>query len=383
MLVESIKSAFIAHFNHEPIIVKSPGRINIIGEHTDYNDGYVLPVAINKAMYVAVSKRSDQEIHLYAESYKESVHTSICQLKQTEKDWANYILGVAYQLQHWGYNIGGFNLYVDGNIPLGAGLSSSAALACATTYALAELFYLSVPKIDIAKIAQMAEQTFAGVNCGIMDQFVSVFGKKHNAILLDCERLDHTEIPLKLNGYQLVLFNTNIKHNLADSAYNKRRQQCEQGVEWVKSKVDQVHTLRDVTVKMLDKYVKPKSTDVYRKCKFIIEENRRVLEAVEQLKSNNLKALGQAMFDTHYGLSKIYEVSCKELDFLVDAVKNLPYVLGARMMGGGFGGCTLNIVEEANVNELIKVLEQAYERAFAKKLSAYLVETDDGTALIL
>ncbi|MES2652481.1 MAG: galactokinase [Bacteroidota bacterium] len=383
MITESIKLTFIKHFNHEPIIVKSPGRINIIGEHTDYNDGYVLPAAINKAIYVAVSKRRDEEIHLYSESYAETVQTSLQQLRKSEKDWANYILGVADQLQKWGYNIGGFNLYIDGDVPLGAGLSSSAAVECATAYALIELFSLSVPKLDIAKIAQKAEQTFAGVNGGIMDQFASVFGKKDHAILLDCKIMKHQYIPLKLKGYKLVLLNTNVKHALTDSAYNRRRQQCEQGVAWVRANVEGITSLRDVSVKMLDKYVKIKDVDVYQKCKFVIEENERVLMAVAQLKSGDLKGLGQAMFQTHDGLSRAYRVSCEELDFLVESVKNLPYVLGARMMGGGFGGCTLNIVEEGKVDEFIEKLEQAYEQEFLMELDAYVVETDDGTKLIL
>lgn len=378
---EQVKLAFIKQFNHEPIIVKSPGRINIIGEHTDYNDGYVLPAAINKAIYVAVSRRRDKEIHLYSESYSETAKTTIFNIKRSEKDWANYIFGVADQLQKWGYNIAGFNLYIDGDVPLGAGLSSSAAVECATAYALIELFSLSVPKLDIAKIAQMAEQQFAGVNCGMMDQFVSVFGKKDHAVLLDCKTMRHQYIPLNLDGYKLVLLNTNVKHSLIDSAYNRRRQQCELGVAWVKAHVGTVNTLRDVNLKMLDKYVKPKDIDVYQKCRFVVEENERVLMAVEQLKSGNLRGLGQAMFETHDGLSRAYRVSCEELDFLVESVKNLPYVLGARMMGGGFGGCTLNIVEENKVNEFIERLEQLYEKEFLIELDAYIVETDDGTKL--
>ncbi|MEJ5995673.1 galactokinase [Pedobacter sp. Du54] len=383
MNTDSVKRAFVKHFKHAPIIVKSPGRINIIGEHTDYNSGYMLPAAIDKAIYVAVSRRSDHEIHLFSESYAEMVKSSIFALTKSDKNWANYILGVADQLQKWDYKIGGFNLYITGDVPLGAGLSPSAAGACATTYALVELFSLSVPKLDIARIAQKAEQTFAGVNFGVMDQFASVFGKKGNAILLDCKSLKCQYIPLKLEGYKLVLLNTNVKHSLANSAYNRRRQQCEQGVAWIKANVSKVNTLRDVNVKMLDKYVKTKDVDVYQKCRFVVEENERVLAAITHIENGNLRGLGQAMFETHDGLSRAFRVSCEELDFLVELVKNLPYVLGARMMGGGFGSCTLNLVEAGKVNEFIENLQKAYAAEFLIKLDAYCVEIGDGTTLVL
>ena len=203
--------------------------------------------------------------------------------------------------------------------------------------------------MDIALIAQKAEQTFAGVNCGIMDQFASVFGKKDHAIMLDCRSMKHIYIPLKLDGYKLLLLNTNVKHALSDSAYNKRRAQCEQGVLWIKGHYPNVNSLRDVDLSMLEEFVKPKDEEVYNKCRYVVQEIGRLLTAAEQLENGNLKSLGKLMFETHEGLSKDYEVSCKELDFLVDAVKPLDYVLGARMMGGGFGGCTINIVKEENI----------------------------------
>lgn len=383
MIIESIKSAFKEHFNRVPIIVRSPGRINLIGEHTGYNDGYVLPVAIDIATYVAVSRRNDKEIHLYAESYGETFQVKLADLKRTEKDWVNYILGIADQLQRWGYQIGGFNLYIDGDVPLDAELSSSAAVECATAYALIELFSLSVPKLDIAKIAQMAEQSFAGGNYGIMDQFASVFGKRGNAILLDCKSLWYDHVPLKLNGYQLVLLNTNVKNSASTTICNKVKEQCEQGLEWIKTNVGQVTSLRDVNIKMLDKYIKRKDIDVYLKCKFVIEENQRVLLAAEQLKNGNLKGLGQIMFQTNDGLRGLYQVNCKELDFLIDTVKNLPYVLGARMIGEGFTGCTLNIVKEEKIDELIEELTKVFEDKFSIRLDAYVVEIENGTTLIL
>lgn len=381
MNAQHLKNTFKKLFNAEPILVRSPGRINIIGEHTDYNGGFVMPAAIDKAIYVAISKREDDEIHLFSESYQQFDISSIKNLKKSENSWANYILGVADQLKERGYQLGGFNFYIDGDVPLGAGLSSSAAVECATGFALAQLFSLSVPKMDIALIAQKAEQTFAGVNCGIMDQFASVFGKKDQAIMLDCRSMKHIYIPLKLDGYKLLLLNTNVKHALADSAYNKRRAQCEQGVAWVKEHYPNVSTLRDVDLTMLETYVKPMDLEVYNKCRFVVEEIGRLLTAAEQLENGNLQALGKLMFETHEGLSKDYEVSCKELDFLVEAVKPLDYVLGARMMGGGFGGCTINIVKDEKIADLIEELSSKYLLQFGLKLDAYTVQTDNGTSL--
>ncbi|TBO41286.1 galactokinase [Pedobacter kyonggii] len=381
MNAQDLKNTFKKLFNAEPILVRSPGRINIIGEHTDYNGGFVMPAAIDKAIYVAISKREDDEIHLFSESYQQFDISSIKSLKKSENSWANYILGVADQLKERGHRLGGFNFYIDGDVPLGAGLSSSAAVECATGFALDQLFSLSVPKMDIALIAQKAEQTFAGVNCGIMDQFASVFGKKDQAIMLDCRSMKHIYIPLKLDGYKLLLLNTNVKHALADSAYNKRRSQCEQGVAWVKEHYPNVSTLRDVDLAMLETHVKPKDLEVYTKCSFVVKEIGRLLTAAEQLENGNLQGLGKLMFETHEGLSKDYEVSCKELDFLVDAVKPLDYVLGARMMGGGFGGCTINIVKEEKIADLIEALSSKYLLQFGLKLGSYTVQTDNGTSL--
>lgn len=381
MNAQDLRSTFKRLFNAEPILVRSPGRINIIGEHTDYNGGLVMPAAIDKAIYVAISKREDDEIHLFSESYQQFDISSIKNLQKSENSWANYILGVADQLKERGYALGGFNFYIDGDVPLGAGLSSSAAVECATGFALDQLFSLEVPKLDIALVAQKAEQTFAGVNCGIMDQFASVFGQKDQAIMLDCRSMQHSYIPLKLDGYKLLLLNTNVKHALADSAYNKRRAQCEQGVAWIKEHYPNVNTLRDVTLEMLEAHVKPKDEEVFTKCSFVVKEIGRLLTAAEQLVNGNLHGLGHLMFETHEGLSKDYEVSCKELDFLVAEVKPLDEVLGARMMGGGFGGCTINIVKEEKIADLIEELSSKYLLQFGLKLDAYIVQTDNGTSL--
>ncbi|GGE39667.1 galactokinase [Pedobacter psychrotolerans] len=382
MDIERLKSAFRGIYQTEPILVKSPGRINIIGEHTDYNGGFVMPAAINKAIYVAVSKRDDEEIHLYSESYQASYASSITAIEKSDLGWANYVLGVADQLVKRGYKINGFNLYLDGNVPLGAGLSSSAALECATAFALDHLNDLGISQMDLALISQKAEHVFAGVNCGIMDQFASVFGKQDHAVLLDCRTMEYEYIPLELKGYKLVLLNTNVKHSLSDSAYNQRRSQCEQGVAWISAHHPEVTSLRDANINMLEEFVKPKDTEVYQKCKYVVEEIGRIQKAAEALKQGDLVALGKLMLETHEGLSQQYEVSCKELDFLVDYVKDLDHVLGARMMGGGFGGCTINIVKDENIDALILEVSALYEKEFGLSLDAYVVETANGSALI-
>ncbi|WP_029284831.1 galactokinase [Pedobacter sp. R20-19] len=382
MDIERLKSTFRGIYQTEPILVKSPGRINIIGEHTDYNGGFVMPAAINKAIYVAVSKRDDEEIHLYSESYQASYTSSVSAIEKSDLGWANYVLGVADQLVKRGYKIGGFNLYLDGNVPLGAGLSSSAALECATAFALDHLNDLGISQMDLALISQKAEHVFAGVNCGIMDQFASVFGKQNHAVLLDCRTMEYEYIPLELDGYKLVLLNTNVKHSLSDSAYNKRRSQCEQGVAWISAHHPEVTSLRDANVNMLEEFVKLKDAEVYQKCKYVVEEIVRIQKAAEALKRGDLVALGKLMLETHEGLSQDYEVSCKELDFLVDYVKDLDHVLGARMMGGGFGGCTINIVKNEEIEALITEVSALYEKEFGLSLDAYVVETANGSSLI-
>jgi galactokinase len=284
---------------------------------------------------------------------------------------------VADQLIKRNYKIGGFNLIVSGDVPVGAGLSSSAAIECAVCYALDQLFELKISKFDIAKISQLAEHTFPGVQCGIMDQFASVFGRKDHALKLDCRSLQYEEVPLILEGYHIVLLNTNVKHSLASTAYNERRQQCGEGVRMIRAHVRDVLSLRDVTVSMLDKFV----TDpvIYKRCRFVVEENERVHKAVEQMKAGNISGLGELMFRSHDGLQKEYEVSCRELDWLVDAVRDNPIVAGARMMGGGFGGCTINIIREGKIDDLLTILSENYEREMGKKLTHYLAETADGT----
>jgi galactokinase len=380
---EIITAKFKEIYKEEPtIIVRSPGRVNIIGEHTDYNEGFVLPAAIDEAVYFAISLREDDCINLYAIDFSENFTGSIADVQKSDLQWPNYILGVVNELQKANYTVNGFNAVIASDLPIGAGLSSSAALECATAFALNNLLQLHIEKLNLLKYAQLAEHNFAGVMCGIMDQFASTMGKENHCIKLDCKTMEYEYIPLDLKGYTIVLLNTNVKHSLASSAYNTRRQECEQAVEWLKEKYAAVNSLRYATLQMLEEIVLPKNKTIYDRSSFVVAEINRVHAACKNLQEGNIKALGEKMFETHFGLSKLYEVSCKELDFLVDAVVDNDAVIGARMMGGGFGGCTINIVAENAVEIFIGKISIIYEKEMGKKLTAYIVNTADGTSLI-
>lgn len=381
-LIQSVREKFEQRFGETPCLFRSPGRVNIIGEHTDYNGGFVLPAAVDKAIYVGITSRKDDRIVLYSEEYNEEHQATVSTVAPSDKRWPNYVLGVVDQLNKRGYKINGFNLNLDGDVPVGAGLSSSAAVECATAFALNEIFNLGIDKKEIAEIGQKTEHVFAGVMVGIMDPFASVMGKKDHVIKLDCRSLQFEYVPLKMEGYKLLLLNTNVKHALASTEYNTRRKECAEGVKLINEAGIKAESLRDVTMDMLDKYVKPKNETVYRRCKFVVQENERLLSACEALQRGDLKTLGQKMYGSHDGLSKEYEVSSKELDFLVDAVRGNKDVLGARMMGGGFGGCTINIVKEEAIDGLVQALQPKYKEAMNLDLAAYVAVIEDGSSQV-
>ena len=378
----NIKVKFQELFAQEPLIVRSPGRINLIGEHTDYNLGYVLPAAINKAIYLGIQKRNDGLIKIHSLDFQDDFECDIKTIKTSGKLWPDYLLGVVEQIQKKYQIQQGFNIVFGGDIPPGAGLSSSAALECATAYGLNHIFNLSYEKMDLVRLAQAAENEFVGVKCGMMDQFASTFGKKNQLIRLDCRSLEYAYIPFKADDFQIVLFDTRVKHSLASSAYNERRAQCEQGVKWIQEGYPELTSLRDASEELLLRFVKPKNQKIYERCSFIVAEIQRLLDACNDLENKDLQSFGKRMFETHSGLRDLYEVSCDELDLLVGLVENDPNVIGARMMGGGFGGCTINLIKTTAVNDLIQKVSSAFYAKTGIEMLTYLVDIEDGTSLI-
>ena len=401
----AIRTQFSNHFNHNPsLVVKSPGRINLIGEHIDYNHGFVLPAAIDKYIEVAIAKRTDGAIHMVALDLGETIIVPMHNLQPHATQWVNYIIGVVDQvfaIYNANNNLNGtennlvpkrddlaagFDICIQGNIPLGAGLSSSAALECAVLFAINELYQLSFSKMQMALMAQQAEHKFAGLHCGLMDMFASLHGQKNKAILLDCDSLAFTYYPLALNDYSIVLFDTQIKHALASSEYNTRRLECERGLTIIQEKYPTVKTFRDVSIEQVEACLvfnnHSNGSTIYQRCKYVVEEITRVQLAVQDLAKGDMQAFGKKMFETHEGLSKLYEVSCSELDFLVEAVSNNENVLGARMMGGGFGGCTINIIKTTAVEEITKALTARYTQVMHKELAMYITSIEDGTQLV-
>ena len=367
----------------KPLLVRSPGRVNLIGEHTDYNQGLVLPAAIDKNIIVAIGRRDDNVIQLYALDQQESYHANLDTSDRSPLLWPDYILGVVQQLQHRGHRMTGFNLVFGGDIPQGAGLSSSAALECATAFALNELFGHGISRLDIALMAQAAENEFVGVKCGLMDQFASVFGREKRLIKLDCADFSYEYIPFNSPDLRIVLFDTQVKHSLASSAYNERREQCERGVAMIQEHQSHVQSLRDATMEQLDEYVKPKDTTVYNRCRYVVSEIARLRQGCEDLKNDDFVTFGKRMFETHDGLQHLYEVSCDELDVLVDLVRDNTAVLGARMMGGGFGGCTINLVKVDDVQAVVDTVTAAYNEKTGRTAQAYIANISDGTNVIL
>lgn len=381
-LTTSVHNKFIDLFNSDPLMVYAPGRINLIGEHTDYNDGFVMPAAIDKGIQFAIGASKGESL-IYSIKYKQFLSIDLKNIRPVKKpDWHNYLLGVLHQLQARGHKIKPFNCVFEGDLPTGAGLSSSAAMECGFTMALDTLFDLKLDKMEIVEIAQWSEHNFVGVKCGIMDQFASVMGKENHVIQLDCRSREFEYHPLDLGQHCILLCDTNVKHSLASSEYNTRREECEKGVTLIRHFFPEVQSLRDVTPSMLAGARDLMPRTIYNRCKYIIEENMRVIAAGKDLRSGNIRQLGEKLFQSHAGLSELYEVSCAELDFMVDFARKSEGVSGSRMMGGGFGGCTLNIIHNTMVGSFITQAKAAYRKHFNKELTCHLIRISKGTHVI-
>lgn len=364
-------------------IVLSPGRINIIGEHIDYNDGFVLPAAIDKIICFAFARNNSKRSKIYAIDLNEEFEVDLTKpIALSDVVWTNYILGVIKQLQDKGFSFDGFNCVFSSDIPVGSGLSSSAALECGTIFGIKELFNLSIPKIEIALMGQKAEH-WVGINCGIMDQFSSVMGQENKVIKIDCRTLDYEYHDANFNDYSLILFDSNVKHSLMTSAYNERRQQCEEGIAIIKNNFPDISSFRDCTENQVLNLKDKMSENVFKRSLFAVKEIKRVSLACEALDRGDIQTLGKLMFETHQGLSVDYEVSCAELDMIVDTLKQEKAVIGSRMMGGGFGGCTINLIKKGEEEGIKSKLAKMYMEAFGIELKIYDVKISNGTSLYI
>ncbi len=381
-LIQKTSLFFKDTFQAEPeIIVLSPGRINIIGEHIDYNDGFVLPAAIDKIITFAFQKNNTTNSRIIAIDLEDEFELDLqTPIVLSDKVWTNYIRGVVLQLKKANFNFQGFDCVFSSNIPLGSGLSSSAALECGLLYGINELFKLNIKPVDIALMGQKAEH-WVGINCGIMDQFSSVMGLENKVLKIDCETLEYEYHNADFNDYSLVLFDSNVKHSLFTSAYNTRREECEEGLRIMKNNFSQINSFRDCTENQLLSVKDKMSPNVFKRAHFVIKEINRVELACEALDNGNIPFLGELMFETHEGLSSDYEVSCAELDMIVNTLKKEEAVIGSRLMGGGFGGCTINLIKKGQEEAIKTKLSKLYLDTFGIELRIYDVKIGNGTSL--
>lgn len=368
-----IKQEFKKRFGKDGILYASSGRINLIGEHTDYNGGYVFPGAINKYIAAEIMPNGTDKVRVYSIDIDEYVEFGLKEEDVPDQQWARYIFGVCREVIKRGGKVEGFDAVFAGNVPLGAGLSSSAALESCFAFALNDLYNDNkIEKYELAKIGQSTEHNYCGVNCGIMDQFASVFGKKNHLMRLDCRSGEFEYFPFNPVGYKLVLVDSVVKHELVDSPYNKRRQSCEH----VAAKLG-IDTLRDATMEMLDGIKNEISAEDYSRAKFVIGEKQRVLDVCDALNKGDYETVGKRMYETHKGLSEDYEVSCEELDFLNDVAKECG-VTGSRIMGGGFGGCTINLVKDELYDKFIATARDKFKAKYGHEPRVYDVVISDG-----
>jgi len=373
-----IKKSFSEHFQGSGEMYASPGRINLIGEHTDYNGGFVFPGAIDKGMVAEIRKNGTSTIRAYSVDLKDYAEFGLEEQDIPVPSWARYIFGVCREMIKRGAVLGGFDTAFAGDVPLGAGMSSSAALESTYAFALNELFGCGIDKFELARVGQATEHNYVGVKCGIMDQFASLFGKAGSLMLLDCRSLEHKYYPFHPNGYRLVLLDTVVKHELASSAYNKRRESCENAARAIRENGHpQVEFLRDATMEMLDGVKHLITREDYMRAQYVIGEVQRVMDVCQALERDDYQTVGERMYETHHGMSKLYEVSCEELDFLNDIARKCG-VTGSRVMGGGFGGCTINLVKDTLYASFIQTAKKEFAARFGHEPKVYDVVISDG-----
>jgi galactokinase len=363
---EKIKQEFRKNFEDDTgiIISLAPGRVNLIGEHTDYNDGFVLPITIDRAVSIGMRKRDDPSCRFYSIDFDEISYWDIDNIERTPAHhWSNYIKGVMKFLKEEGYNLKGVEGVVSGDVPIGAGLSSSAAIEMATAYGLQDIFQLEIDPLKMILLCQKAENKFVGVNCGIMDQFVSRLGRKDHALFIDCRTLDYEQIPFKLDDTSLLIVDTKVKRELAKSAYNQRRAECDEGVKFFQRINPDVKALRDVDFDMFEKYGADLPDIIRKRVSHVVSENQRVVKAIDYLKQERIDEFGELLYGSHKSLRQDYEVSCQELDLIVDTAKSAG-ALGARLTGAGFGGSALILVQKESIDDISKEISKEYQRRF-------------------
>jgi galactokinase len=387
MEIDSLKKEFQRFFPGKPQIFRAPGRVNLIGEHTDYNDGFVMPAAIDFYTWVALAPRSDSKANVRSQSFGDGVSVDLSASFAAAHNWSDYVLGVLDQIRHAGLPLTGADILIHGEVPMGAGLSSSAAIEVATGLAVLETRHAgsrqaqSLDRTQLALLCQRAENEFVGMRCGIMDQFISCQGKHDHALLLDCRTLEFKLLPMPPEA-RMVICNTMVKHQHASGEYNQRRAACEEGVRILKQHLPSIRALRDVSLEQLDKYSDTIPGMVYRRCRHVITENDRVLQAASMLQTGDLKAFGILMGKSHASLRDDYEVSCRELDIMVELANRQPGIYGARMTGGGFGGCTINLVAADEAEGFRESVAAAYQQATGLKPQIYISSAADGASRV-
>jgi galactokinase len=378
---KEIRRQFQQYFGKESLIAAAPGRVNLIGEHTDYNEGFVLPGAIDRNICVGIISNQQRVLNVYAEQYREKFTFPIDDIHPV-KSWPTYLLGMIWHLLPQKRLSQGMDVMVSGNVPVGAGMSSSAALCSAFGLALNELFRLGLSRMEIALAAQRTEHHFANLKCGIMDMFASLHGRAGHVMKLDCRSLEYEYIPFDFPDHCVVLVNSMVSHSLATSAYNERRQQCETGVAFLQRFYPDIHSLRDVRTDQLKQHRSELDPLVFKRCLFVLEENQRLLAGCDFLQAGRLAEFGSLMYASHEGLSRDYAVSCAESDFLVDAARTFPQVKGARQMGGGFGGCMIALVEKSGADEFLEEIGKRYERQYSKTPDRFIMHIAEGAHIL-